>query len=366
MSALARQLEGAIGNDLRRLASINQTAATAGTTNGVDGPPDFAALTEAGAEFALFVVVSPAPAGFQADFRLWDVRAQQNLTGFQFRSHADAIRRVGHRIVDRTMVVIGREPEFDSRIVSVALASSRLVLIDADGANPFYLTARGGNGSPVFHGSDAIVFATAEGLSLFNFVTGRQTSLLTSDRVVGDGGIASASDGSALAFVVRDDDGDTDISITVPQSASQARVIELAGSQTEPSFATDGSRIAFLSGQTGARHIVVSNLDGGDAREIGAAGDYQHLAWSGAGDELGFVRAVQGGEELGVMRLDGSERLIGTAADFGRPSWSPNGSLLLITRDAQLETIEIETLHRAGVGSPFGTLVHADWSALLN
>lgn len=367
MSALARQLEGAIGNDFRRLGSINQNAAAAaGATNGVDGPPDFAALTNAGVEFALFVVVSPAPAGFQAEFRLWDIRAQQNLTGFQFRSNPDAIRRVGHRIVDRTLVAIGRESEFDSRIVSVAFSSSRLVVIDADGANPFYLTARGGNASPVFHGSDSIVFAAAEGLSLFNFVTGRQTSLITSDRVVGEGGIASAPNGSALAFVVRADDGDTDISIASAQSVSQARVIELAGSQTEPSFAADGSRISFLSGQTGARHIVVSDLDGGNAHEIGAAGDYQHLAWSGTGDEFAFVRTIQGGEELGIMELDGAERLLGTASDFGRPSWSPNGSLLLISRDAQLQTIEIQTLHRADVGSPFGTLVHADWSGLLN
>src|SRR5262245_28956922 len=260
LSDSARLMEGVILGDLQRLGLVNPVSAPTGASNGVDSAPDFASLSGTGADLALYVVLSPAPGGaVQTDFRLWDVARQENLLGLQFRAQEILLRRIAHRIADSTLRRLGGNSEFDSRIVAVERASSRLMVMDADGANPAYLTRGGGDAAPAFSGSNLIVFASEGGLSLFNLATGRTQRLLDGVDVIADGGVASAGAPAIAVFVVRGVDGESDIASVALRAPSEPNIIAMAGSQVEPTLASDGQRIAFLSGLSGARRITVSD-----------------------------------------------------------------------------------------------------------
>ncbi|MCK4869201.1 MAG: Tol-Pal system protein TolB, partial [Alphaproteobacteria bacterium] len=81
------------------------------------------------------------------EFRLWDVFAETQMTGFAYRTPRDNWRRVAHIIADAIYKrITGEEGYFDSRIVYVAetgphtMRIKRLAIMDQDGANHKYLT----------------------------------------------------------------------------------------------------------------------------------------------------------------------------------------------------------------------------------
>ena len=80
-------------------------------------------------------------------FRLWDVDAEQQLTGFGYTTTQQNWRRIAHIIADEIYKrITGEEGYFDTRIVYVAESGpaqariKRLAIMDQDGANNRYLT----------------------------------------------------------------------------------------------------------------------------------------------------------------------------------------------------------------------------------
>ena len=83
----------------------------------------------------------------RVEFRLWDVFAEQQLTGYGYTTTQQNWRRIAHIIADEIYKrITGEEGYFDTRIVYVAESGpaekrvKRLAIMDQDGANNRFLT----------------------------------------------------------------------------------------------------------------------------------------------------------------------------------------------------------------------------------
>jgi TolB protein len=116
--------------------------------SGLDVAPRFADWRIIDAQALVVGEVTPLPDGrVRIEFRLWDVLANASLTGFQYTTTPDNWRRIAHRISDQIyQQLTGETGYFDTRIVFVSESGprtrriKRLMIMDQDGANPFFLT----------------------------------------------------------------------------------------------------------------------------------------------------------------------------------------------------------------------------------
>ena len=79
----------------------------------------------------------------KVEFRLWDIYAEQQITGLQFYTTPENWRRVAHIIADAIYErLTGEKGYFDTRIVHVSESGpkgqrvKRLAIMDQDGYNP--------------------------------------------------------------------------------------------------------------------------------------------------------------------------------------------------------------------------------------
>jgi Tol biopolymer transport system component len=102
------------------------------------------------------------------------------------------------------------------------------------------------------------------------------------------------------------------------------------------SWAPDGTRIAFVSGDYQAGFsVVVLNADGTSATRVSAdASADSPPAWSSDGIELAFTTTNEA--DIAVAKADGSGRrlLIQDGTRDTSPSWSPDGSQIAFFREA--------------------------------
>ncbi|MEJ0061393.1 MAG: hypothetical protein WDM79_18320 [Terricaulis sp.] len=91
------------------------------------------------------------------------------------------------------------------------------------------------------------------------------------------------------------------------RSRERRRLTNNPAIDTGPSFAPDGSQIAFESDRGGSQQIYVMNADGSRQRRISFGdGRYATPVWSPRGDLIAFTRQSGGRFSIGVMRPDGS------------------------------------------------------------
>ena len=94
-------------------------------------------------------ITQEADGRLNAEFRLWDIFAGQQLIGQQFFTDPNNWRRVAHIIADAIYErLTGEKGYFDTRVVFVDESGpknnrkKRLAIMDQDGANVRYLTRR--------------------------------------------------------------------------------------------------------------------------------------------------------------------------------------------------------------------------------
>jgi TolB protein len=117
-------------------------------TVSVGAQPNFADWKQINAQALVTGSVQDQGDGrLRVEFRLWDVLAGQQLTGFAYTAVPDNWRRVAHKIADQVYKrITGEDGYFDTRIVYVAESGpaqtreKRLAIMDQDGANNRYLT----------------------------------------------------------------------------------------------------------------------------------------------------------------------------------------------------------------------------------
>ncbi len=278
------------------------------------------------------------------EFRLWDVFAEEQMTGLQYYTTPDNWRRVAHLISDAIYErLTGETGYFDTRVVFVAESGpkvdrvKRLAIMDQDGANASYLT----DGShlvltPRFSPSSQEItylsyFNNLPRVYLFNIETGQQ-------EIVGDfEGMTFAPrfspDGSTIIMSLAKN-SNTDIYSMDLRRRIKRRLTYDPAIDTSPSYAPDGRRITFNSDRSGGQQLYVMNVDGSNAQRISFGdGRYATPVWSPRGDLIAFTKIYRGRFYIGVMRPDGSgERLLTESFLDEGPTWSPNGRVLMFFR----------------------------------
>ncbi|MBL8538272.1 MAG: Tol-Pal system protein TolB [Hyphomonadaceae bacterium] len=345
-------------------------------------PPRFADWKVIDAQALVVGQVTPLPDGrIRIDFRLYDVFAEQQMTGFSYATTPDNWRRIAHRISDQIYEQLtGERGYFDSRIVFVSESGprtrrvKRLMIMDQDGANPFYLT-----------GPDAMVLTprfspSTQMITYLSYETGAPRVFLynleTNRReVMGDfPGMSFAPrfspDGSRVAFTL-DMNGNAEIYTMDLRTRARSRLTNHPAIDTGPSYSPDGSQITFESDRGGSQQIYVMNADGSGQRRISfGEGRYATPVWSPRGDLIAFTRQSGGRFAIGVMRPDGSgERILTESYLDEAPTWSPNGRVIMFFREgrgqgARLWSVDLTGRNLREIPTPTDASDPA-WSPLL-
>jgi TolB protein len=318
----------------------------------------------------------------EVEFRLWDVFAGIQMRGLRFATTSDNWRRVAHQIADAVYQrITGEDAYFDTRIVYVSESGpaidrvKRLALMDQDGANHRFLTDGGDLVlTPRFHPDGSrVAFMVYRGpvpqVYQLDLASGREQKL-------GDfAGMTFAPqfspDGRLVAMSLAER-GNSDIYSLDLARNLQRRLTNHPAIDTSPSFSPDGRRLVFNSDRAGTPQLYVMNLDGSDVQRISfAAGRYGSPAWSPRGDLIAFTKIQGGLFHIGVMRPDGSdERLLTRSTLDEGPTWSPNGRVILFSREdyrtdrRRLFSIDVTGYNEREVPTPLDAS-DPDWSNLV-
>ena len=279
-----------------------------------------------------------------AEFRLWDVLSEQQLTGLRYTAQPTTWRRIAHKISDDIYRrLTGEQGYFDSRLVYIAESGSkldrrkRLAIMDQDGANQQYLTD--GDAlvlTPRFAPNRQEITYLAyyndqPRVYLYNLNTGKH-------EVLGDFPNMTfaprfSPDGNRVIMSLAES-GNSDVYVMDLRTREVRRLTTHPGIDTSASYAPDGRRIVFNSNRGGSQQLYVMEADGSDVERISFGdGRYATPVWSPRGDLIAFTKIGDGKFRIGVMRPDGSgERLLTDAYQDEGPTWSPNGRVLIFFR----------------------------------
>ena len=279
-------------------------------------------------------------------FRLWDVFAERQLTGFIYRSVRKSWRRIAHKIADDIYKrITGELGYFDTRIVYIAESGppnrrvKKLAIMDQDGANHAFLT----NGrdlvlTPRFSPTAQEItylsyFHDQPRVYILNIDTGQQ-------EVVGDFPNMTfaprfSPDGNRVIMSLATD-GNSDLYTMDLRTREFRRLTDNPAIDTSPSYSPDGGQIVFNSDRGGSQQIYVMNADKKKIRRISfGVGRYATPVWSPRGDLIAFTKIHKGQFYIGVMEPDGKrERLLTSGFLVEGPTWAPNGRVLLFFRQS--------------------------------
>jgi TolB protein len=328
--------------------------------------------------------VSLQPDGrLKAEFRLWDVFAQQQITGLQFVATPKSWRRIAHKISDAIyMALTGEGGYFDSRVVFVDESGpkdqrvKRLAIMDQDGENIRTLT----NGedlvvTPRFSPTtQEITYMSFAGetprVYLYNIETRQREivgvfpNMTFAPRFSPDGQrvIMSLQSGANSNIFVLD-----------LRSRTTRQLTKTLAIDTAPSYSPDGGQVVFESDRGGSQQIYLMNADGSGQQRISRGqGRYSTPVWSPRGDYIAFTKLVSGNFAIGVMRPDGSgERILTEGFHNEGPTWAPNGRVLMFFRDTpgenggpRLYSVDLTGRNERLVSTP-GFASDPAWSPLL-
>jgi hypothetical protein len=124
----------------------------------------------------------------------------------------------------------------------------------------------------------------------------------------------------------------------------KVRQLTAAGSESEPAWSRDGTRIAFVSRRGGNADVYLVRAGGGTPRQLTRSSqDDVHPTWAPSGREIAFAR----NRNLYVVGAQGgSERHVGAGLS---PSWSPDGKRLAFEWDGDIWIARADGSARANV-----------------
>ena len=284
------------------------------------------------------------------EFRLWDVFAEQQMTGLQFYTTPNNWRRVGHLIADAIYErLTGETGYFDTRIVYVEESGpkqnrkKRLAIMDQDGYNPRRLTsgdklALTPRFSPTAQEITYLSYArNSPRVYLLNIETGQQ-------EIVGDfPGMTFAPrfspDGQKIIMSL-ERNGNSNIYSLDLRTRVTKRLTTTLAIDTAPCYSPDGSQIVFESDRAGTQQLYIMDADGRNVKRISFGnGRYATPVWSPRGDLIAFTKQFEDRFLIGVMRPDGSgERILTEGYHNEGPAWAPNGRVLSFFREKKGKT----------------------------
>ena len=314
-------------------------------TNKADFTPSFPDWRVINADALVGGQVNVDGGKMKTEFRLWDTATEQQIAGLSYSTGAETWRRVAHKIADSIYQrITGESGYFDTRVIFVAETGDyrkrkkRLAVMDQDGANLRYIT----DGSfmvltPRFSPTAQQItylayFGDTPKVYMLDLNTGAQKMLGTFS------GMTFAPrfspDGQSVIMSMAKD-GNTDIFTMSLKSGATKQLTDDAAIDTSPSFSPDAEKVVFNSDRGGSQQLYVMDRDGGNVKRISFGdGRYGTPAWSPRGDLIAFTKMAGGKFFIGVMRPDGSgERLLTESFLDEGPTWSPNGRVIMFSRE---------------------------------
>lgn len=386
-SNLAGDMTGVISADLKRSGLFQplDPASFIQKNMSVNSTPRFGDWRQISAQALVTGTVTKQPDGrLRAEFRLWDVFAQEQMLGQQFYTTPENWRRLAHIIADAIYErLTGEKGYFDTRIVFVDETGpkdkrvKRLAIMDQDGAGVRYLT-RGDDLvlTPRFSPTSQEVTYMSYGgndpsVYLLNIETGQR-------EIVGNfPGMTFAPrfspDGQSVVMSLQQGSNANIYKMDL-RSRRTTRLTNTAAIDTSPSYSPDGGRIVFESDRGGTQQLYVMSAGGGEAQRISfGPGRYSTPVWSPRGDLIAFTKQHQGRFMIGVIRPDGKgERILTEGYHNEGPAWSPNGRVLVFFRDTpganggpQVWTVDLTGYNEQRVETP-AFASDPSWSPLID
>ncbi len=345
---LGRNISDVVRNDLERsglFKPLDPAAFIAGQSD-INYQPVFSDWRVIKAE-ALVVgqIVRETETNFRVEFRLWDVFAGQQMTGLRFSTTPDNWRRIAHKVSDAIYEQLtGEQGYFDSRIAYIDETGpkldrrKRLAIMDQDGANKETLST-GSNMvlTPRFSpNGKKIAYMSYESLIphvyLFDLEGGQRELLGDFPGMTFAPSFSPRGDKIVMTLSRR---GNSDIYLMDLASRSTQRLTSDPAIDVSASFNPTGQKLVFTSDRGGSPQLYTMNADGRSVKRISfGKGRYSEAAWSPRGDLIAFVKSYKGEFSIGVMKPDGSgERILTTSYLDESPVWSPNGRVILFSRE---------------------------------
>ena len=174
---------------------------------------------------------------------------------------------------------------------------------------------------------------------------------LTADNGGTDTDPAFSPDGTKIAFAsVRN--GETDLEIYVLSLASGAltKLTNNTADDREPTWSPNGQAIAFRSARDGNNEIYKMTASGGSQTRLTANADSEFApAWSPDGAEIAYQRF---GSQNDIWKMSsdgqGQTRLTTDGANDGAPEYSPNGTQIAFHSNRGGSDFEIFTMSATG------------------
>lgn len=295
----------------------------------------FAPWRNTGAEFLVHAYVSLDATGIVAECRLFDVFAEQQVSGKRLVADGEKWQRlVVHQFADEVVLFLTGIPGIATTRICFSggqTGKKEIYVADYDGANLTPVTAHEAisilpkfspDGSSIAYMSykDRYPF-----LYILDLRSGQSRPL--SKEVGLNAAPAWAPGGDRLAMVLSKD-ANEEIYLVNPDGSDKRRLTRDPSLDTSPVFSPDGGQIAFVSHRGGVAQIHVMGADGSNPRRISYTGGRSYdPAWSPDGRMIACVVEKRGqGLQIYVINADGSDprQLTASGGVNDAPTWAPD------------------------------------------
>lgn len=330
-------------------ATLTKSLAPYGSTGleGVDMPQ----WRSIGVESLTIGELSREDGDITVALRTIDIHQSKLLLGKKYsKVKAAQFKRVMAKYADRLLeAYTGKKGIFSSKLVFVGRpakgAPKQIYVSEFDGSNPVAITSGSApHLSPAWSRNGAYITYTSyedgnPDLFIYEVATGKRRKL-SGRKGLNSGGNWSPQD-KVVAFT-GSVDGDADIYLVNPDGEKVKPLIRGPGLDVDPTFSPDGKWMAFVSGRYGNPHIFRAELKWEGESEIRVVADKRLTyagwynatpAWTPESDKIVFAGYDKDIDrfDMFMMNPDGTEleRLTIRSGDNERPSFSPNGQMIV-------------------------------------
>lgn len=340
---LAQTISEVVVGDLQR-SGLFRLVDPAGKFPHEPSEVDFADWQVRGADALAIGALEVQPNGrVEVRFRLFDVVKQAELAAQAVSANGDQLRAIGHRIADLIYEKLtGDKGVFSTRIAYVNRQGARfsLVIADSDGYNeevilsqnePIMSPAWSPDGSHIAYVSFESGHAAVYVQSLYT----NQRKVLADFRG-SNSAPAWSPDGRQLAIVLTRD-GSSQIYLIRPDGSGLRRITFSGAIDTEPNFSPDGRYLLFTSDRGGSAQIYGMPVEGGQEQRV-TFGDGTNFSprYSPDGKSFVFTHRESGKFYIATQDFASGQMEILTEGGWEkRPSFAPNGKLILFASEAR-------------------------------